>query len=325
MLKYLFILLLVAGSTQVNAQCACCAGAASGSAFGDINNGMLTLERHQFGAELYSDYRIMNTEHAVEEENASTSTHTHTHEHPHTGTENAEEETLLENMLITSAGIRYGVTGNFMLSAQIPYTILYTANGNDDGLGDLVMTGTYSVIKKSFINLAVIGGVELPTGIQKASSFDNTTVVLGSGSWDPMAGLALSKRWNKVLFNATGLYKFTTNGFEGNNYGDLSVQNVSLTYMISDAACYSADSLPGKSFGITAGVGYYGEWLETIIEEDVRDMNSGYYLGYATANVKFSFRTWSMPMTFSLPVIQNLNGNQNNAGNRYRIGLVKTF
>lgn len=315
MKKYLLVCLLAAFKMQVYGQCACCAGAASGSAFGDINNGMLTLERHQLGAEFYSDYRVINPHHDAGQ----------VHEHAAGTAAEEEEETLLNNMWVNSAGIRYGVSSNFMVSAQLPFTALYTEKGSDYGFGDLMMTGTYSVLKRANMNLALIGGIELPTGEQKASAFDNTIIVLGSGSWDPMAGLALSKRWNKILLNANGMYKFTTAGYAQTNYGDLSVQNISFTYMISDASCYSADSLPGKTFGLTAGAGYYGEWMESIVEEGVKDVNSGYYLGYATASMKLSFKKWSMPFTFSLPVIQHMNGDQHDAGNRYRLGLVKTF
>jgi hypothetical protein len=69
-------------------------------------------------------------------------------------------------------------------------------------------------------------GIELPTGIRKNSNFDNTTVIVGSGSYDPMLGIALSKSWTKLTLQGNAVYKNTTTGFANNYYGSLATQNV---------------------------------------------------------------------------------------------------
>src|SRR6476620_3882028 len=142
-------------STYGFSQCACCAGAGTGAANGDYNNGILTLNKKQLVLETYSDYRKIN-------QNLP----------PVTG--GTEEETPLASMLIQSFGIRYGVTKAITVSALVPFVFLHTETGNDNGLGDLDLLGTFSVISRNNFSLALQAGIELPTGTQKDSNFDNT-------------------------------------------------------------------------------------------------------------------------------------------------------
>ncbi|WP_333599990.1 transporter [Flavobacterium sp.] len=306
-------------------QCACCAGAGTGSSNGDYNNGILTLPKNKWVAETYADYRTINQSNTVATAKAD------------------EEETPLKNMLITSFGVRYGLTNTITISALIPYVFLHTDTGNDSGLGDLVVMSTFNVLNKNNFSLALQAGLELPTGTQKSSAFDNTTVVVGSGSYDPMVGIIVAKRWDKYTLQANGLYKQTTKGFHDNYYGSIAIQNVTLNYRILGAKTSCAlmpteetdkptESTPDATTKTTSANlswsvfgGYYGEWLDNIKEEDVVDDNSGYYLGYATLGTTLSYKTWSFPLTASLPIIQNMNGDQNNGGFRIRLGIIKSF
>jgi hypothetical protein len=300
--------------TNGYSQCACCAGAGAGSSNGDYNNGILTLPKNKWVVETYTDYRTINQSNALATEAEE------------------EEETPLKNMLIQTAGVRYGITNNITFSALVPYVFLHTATGNDSGFGDLVLLSTFNVVNKNNYSLALQAGLEFPTGTQKNSAFDNTTVVVGSGSYDPMAGIIFAKRWNKYTLQANALYKHTTKGFHDNYYGSIAIQNISLNYRIlgSNASC---DVKAVKETAITTTTnlswavfgGYYGEWLDNIKEEDVVDENSGYYLGYATLGNAISYKTWSFPLTLSLPVIQNMNGDQNEGGFRIRLGIIKTL
>ena len=52
----IFIALALFTTTLSYGQCACCAGAGTGSSNGDYNNGILTLEKKQWTIEGYADY-----------------------------------------------------------------------------------------------------------------------------------------------------------------------------------------------------------------------------------------------------------------------------
>jgi len=311
--------------TRGYSQCACCAGAGIGSSNGDYNNGILTLPKNNWVAETYADYRTVNGG------------------SPSASAKAPEEEALLKSMWIQSVGLRYGLTDKITLSALLPYVSLYTDTGNDGGLGDLILMGTFSIFNKSNFTIGLQAGVELPTGIQKSGTFDNETVVVGSGSYDPMAGIIIAKRWDKFSLQANGLYKHTTNGFQGNYYGSIAVQNISLNYRIlgensscatmpmeetnSDNSTKTTDKTTTTESKLSWAVfgGYYGEWLDKLKEDGIIDHNSGYYLGYATLGTNLTYATWSFPLTASLPVIQNMNGDQNSGGFRIRLGIIKSF
>jgi hypothetical protein len=48
-------------------------------------------------------------------------------------------------MFISSIGLRYGITNKLTVSALLPYVSLYTNNGSDNGVGDLILMGTCNV------------------------------------------------------------------------------------------------------------------------------------------------------------------------------------
>jgi hypothetical protein len=307
-MKKIILLFVVALCTtvQVYSQCACCAAAGASASSNDYNNGIFTLPKNQWVLETYGDYRTIKNGNAPE-----------------------EDEKLLENMFIGSLGVRYGLTNKITISALVPYVFLHTNSGNDNGLGDLDLVGTFNIYAKNSFNFAIQAGIELPTGIQKDSNFDNTTVIVGSGSYDPMVGMLFSKHWDKMTLIGNGLYKYTTNGFQGNYYGSIAIQNLALNYKIKVGGRLSAleekDVNEISNFGWNVFGGYYGEWLDKIKEEDVVDENSGYYLGFANLGTTLSYKKWSFPLTISLPIINEMNGKQNNSGSRFRIGIIRSL
>ena len=304
--KIYFLVALALTSIQAFSQCACCAGAGIGSSNGDYNNGILTLPKKMFVAETYTDYRTIQNGNAPE-----------------------EDEKLLKSMFISSVGIRYGISKNVTISALLPYVFLYTHSGNDSGLGDLILMSTINIYSKNKFNIALEAGLEFPTGIRKNSNFDNTTVIVGSGSYDPMLGLAFSKSWNKFTFQGNGLFKLTTKGFDNNYYGNLATQNLSLSYKIKQGNNFcSIDNSTKKeqsNLGISIFSGYYGEWLDKLKEDTIVDQNSGHYLGFAILGANTTYKKWAFPLTISLPFINKMNGIQNDAGFRIRLGIIKSF
>ena len=308
---YIYLLAILASCflliNKSYSQCACCAGAGIGSSNGDYNNGVLTLDKNKWVVEAYGDYRTIND-----------------------GPAPQDEEKILKDMFIASFGVRYGVSKTLTISALTPYVFLHTMAGNDNGLGDLDLMATLKLYNKNDFNIAVQAGMELPTGVKDSiSKFENVPLVVGSGSYDPMIGIVVSKSLNKFIIQGSGLYKHTTNGFGKNYYGSLSVQNVTFTYKFKTMSnTCKTDSLQNNNsgkYGLSLFAGYYGEWLDKLKEDDVVDENSGHYSGFATIGTNLSVRNFSFPITLSLPVIANMNGLQNPPGYRIRIGLIRTF
>lgn len=312
-MKTHFTLLLILGTQICFAQCACCAGASIGSSNGDNSNAAVTLNKRQWMIEGYGDYRTF----------ASGAMH---HESPES-VEIVEEETPLKHLTIGSFGLRYGVSDRITLSAAVPYVLVGTAEGNASGLGDLITLMTVKAFSRNNFNVGIMAGVELPVGQQKNSTFDETTVVVGSGSYDPMAGITIAKGWEKLTVKANALGKYTTNGFEDANYGNLLVQNMTVGYQLKGVNALCTPDSAQKKSGLYWNVfgGYYGEWLGQIEEDGEKDPNTGYYLGFASIGTSIGIRGWNLPLTFLVPLYQQLNGEQNKSLFRFRIGVTKTF
>ncbi|MBS1527228.1 MAG: hypothetical protein JST19_16365, partial [Bacteroidetes bacterium] len=192
-------------------QCACCAGAASSS--GAFNNGIFTLPQKQFVLESYADFRTIRDGNNI--------------------VPLGNSEAPLKNMLIASVGVRYGLSDKITVSALLPYAFLHTDYGNDRGLGDAMFLGTFELFDHGSTRVALQAGIELPTGVQKSSNFDNTTVVVGSGSYDPAGGVLAARRWGKFSLQGNLFYKHTTKGFEGNYYSSVFIQNLTLSYRLA--------------------------------------------------------------------------------------------
>ena len=83
----------------------------------------------------------------------------------------------------------YGVTPNLSLTVEVPQVLRrHTEEGTRSGLGDVLVRGKLQVWKRDRLNasekLSLILGLKLPTGS------DHGRVPLGTGSFDPVFGIA---------------------------------------------------------------------------------------------------------------------------------------
>jgi hypothetical protein len=290
--------------TTTYSQCACCSAATVGTSYSMFSGAGLKAERKNFLIDFSVDYRSFQ-EGEIHDGGGE------------------EEETPLKSMTITTLGGRYGISDRLSISLQLPVVFLKTYLGGENGVGDAVLLTQYNIVKKEKFSFTLNGGVELPTGQQKESSFDNTTVVIGSGSFDPIIGFSAVKHGIRGALQLNGLFRKTTDNSEDANYGDLTSHSLIYTYLLNDTFEHASTLEKNVTVGIAAG--YYGEWLEHLEEDGVADENSGYYLGFAAVTASVRVRKWEFPLTISQPVIQNLNGDQSNVNVRIRFGITHRF
>jgi hypothetical protein len=130
--------------------------------------------------------------------------------------------------------------------------VFYTERGSEFGVGDLALIGRFTVLDVSHmkygIAINVLGGVKLPTGdssrlmdeVEQALIFEarlppgtphdplghsrsfvhQHDLALGSGSFDGIAGLTLSSRWQRWYFNSQFQYYWRTEGESSYQYGN---------------------------------------------------------------------------------------------------------
>ena len=101
------------------------------------------------------------------------------------------------------AGANYGLRNDLTIGALFPYVDRTVESSvgdvSADGPGDLTLFGKYRLFRfvgeRSSDNLAILAGLELPTGSTDESDAGvtlPTSLQPGSGSWDPFLGGALT-------------------------------------------------------------------------------------------------------------------------------------
>ena len=102
-----------------------------------------------------------------------------------------------------------------------------TNRGGTEGVGDLTALGYWRFLNNQATDTqaALLFGVKAPTGRTKVydrqGALFETEFQPGSGSWDPLAGLALTQRLGAAWsFSANVLYAFAGQGAQHTDLGD---------------------------------------------------------------------------------------------------------
>ncbi|MBI5857587.1 MAG: hypothetical protein HZB42_08035 [Sphingobacteriales bacterium] len=324
------LLLILAGIVAVNSFSQCsCGSSSSGLAYGESGSPSLTLKKNKWLFDGYSEYRSFRTHH-------------HDIKNGNITNSDTIPENELRNARIALLGIRYGLTNNITLSLQQPYLWLNGSLQRADGLGDLLLISTIKLFGKNNFTGAFIAGVKFPTG--KKSVLDNeTNSVIGSGSYDPVGGIVLVKSFPKSFIRLNTLYKYGTAGFDKTKFGNFFSHNISFGYQLKgkEESCstplggnaQSTDTILSAkkinhvkeniSWNVTAGIS--GEWSSGQTKDHEIIQNTGGYSLFLQTGATPGFKEWLIPITFSIPLIQKLNGEQHQTNFRIKIGIIKSI
>lgn len=144
----------------------------------------------------------------------------------------------------------FGVTDDVTVAVRLPHiyqddirepheedgVIEVENEGDASGLGDILFMSIIRLIGSADdpIQLAAIVGLEIPSGRDSDLTRDGNVFELehqpGSGSWDPLVGLALSTKLNRFSFHTSGTYFFITDGSQDTNLGDIASYNAALVF-----------------------------------------------------------------------------------------------
>jgi hypothetical protein len=231
-----------------------------------------------------------------------------------------DDPTALNRNLNVTGGISvlaYGITGDLAVFGVLPYLNkrldVTTPGGrvtrDTNGIGDMRLFARYTAYKKNMpgksFRIAPFAGVEVPTGNDNAS--DSLGVLpaplqLGSGSWDPFAGLAITYQTLDYEIDLSASYKANTaaNGFE---FGDEARLDASLQYRLWPRQL--GGGVPGFLYGVLESNLIYQDNNKIA---GVRDVNSGGTTLYIAPGLQYVTRRWVLEAVVQLPTIQNLNG-----------------
>lgn len=243
-----------------------------------------------------------------------------------------------------SAG--YGLTDDLSLLVTLPYVykfdIASTVNGtrlhqgNAVGLGDLTLMAQYRFLRDrgDKFDAALYAGVKMPTGEtnekDRFGEFIITDDQAGTGSWDPILGLAVSKEFDKFSLHASGMYKIATDGKRGVDAGDVLNYGLALTHRVGPESGFVNRVLPKRLLGhdldwdlITE---VNGQWAERVRINGVPDNSHGGNLVYFTKGSRVTVDdTWVVNWASSVLLLEGLNGFQSEPEMQLTLNVSRAF
>lgn len=211
----------------------------------------------------------------------------------------------------------YGATGKLALFGVLPYLdneLKLTAGSqrvtrNASGFGDLTVFGRYTLVQRdrpgSNFRVAPFAGVKAPTGEdQKSDALGRLppSVQLGSGSWDPLAGVVMTYQTLDYQVDTQFGYQANNeaNGFEA---GDVARLDGSLQYRLWPRTL--GGGVPAFLYGvIEANLTHQGKDRVN----GSTDPNSGGTRLFLTPGIQYVTKRWIAEAAVQVPVSQDLNG-----------------
>jgi hypothetical protein len=245
----------------------------------------------------------------------------------------AEQDKKIHNinsLLNYSAGIAYGITDDMTLNLSIPYVVRRDIreseppdeiheHGDAEGIGDISLRAHRRFVRKTDMDMTLLAGMKVPTGeTTKADDHGErfeTEFQPGSGSWDPFLGIAVTKRFGKLSLDGNVLYTLVTEGSQDTDLGDKFNYNIAFAY-----GPYSGTT--SVDFIIEGN----GIWVAKQDVNGNKDDNSGGNVVYISPGVRISFgNTISAYVSYGYPVLQDMNGDQNEIDYRMVLGINAGF
>ncbi|MBJ6727989.1 hypothetical protein [Geomesophilobacter sediminis] len=254
-----------------------------------------------------------------------------------------------------SVGGAYGVTDDLTVGASLPYVLrdgiqavhfdpamqmsMRHDIGRSDGLGDLTLFGEYRLVRRLYegFELSLIGGLKAPTGATGNSSAGATIATLhqpGSGSWDPLGGIALSQQLDRLSLHATGLYVLATRGAQATNLGDRAQGTLAGAYRFGGKDNYGDCDEVYEYFYPESRQRWLGDlvlelnanWQDKETVAGRRDDSSGGVTLFLSPGGRLTYDgKYSASVSVGVPVYQDLNGSQSKTDYRVIASVAVAF
>ena len=227
--------------------------------------------------------------------------------------------------------------------------------GDSSGIGDLTLLGQYRFFNNRATKLeaAALFGVKAPTGkTDETDAFGGrfeTEFQPGTGSWDGLLGLAVTKRSGPWSFDANVLYILATKGAQGTDLGDRFQYNIAASYRVIGAsqgpsylgalgepmyhggpkakahkhAHTEAPAPRGPALDLVLELN--GEWHAKEVTDGVKEPNSGGNVVYLSPGLRWSQDKWSSHVSVGVPVVNEVNGVQAKSDWRLLTGVSVSF
>lgn len=236
----------------------------------------------------------------------------------------------MDYLLSYAAGVAYGLTDDTTLHVRIPYVIRRDIreseppdeihkHGDSEGIGDVSLHMHQRFLKNADMDMTLLAGVKMPTGQTDVKDDHGERFEAefqpGSGSWDPFLGLAATRRFGKISLDGNILYTLVTEGSQDTDLGDKFNYNVAVSYAAYSGTASIDVTLEGN-----------GIWVDKQEASGVKDDNSGGNTIYLSPGARVSIgKTFGAYISYGIPVLQDLNGDQNKLDYRAVVGINAGF
>jgi hypothetical protein len=279
-------------------------------------------------------------------------------------------------------GASLGITNDVMISIRLPYVtrtdireghhehhhgggVSNTVDfrGDSAGLGDMTMLGQARFFNNagSGTEAALLLGVRLPTGRtdvrdRQGVRFE-TEFQPGSGSADPLLGLAFTQRVGAWSFDSNVLYAFAGEGAQQTDLGDRFHYNAAVAYRLIGSALAPAVTTalvhartvprghkhdrshghrhshshdhaaapPPPQWIVDLALELNGEWHDEQVIAGLVDPNSGGNTVYLSPGLRVGYGNVSGFASLGVPVVNHMNGLQSKPDYRVVAGVAATF
>ncbi len=254
-----------------------------------------------------------------------------------------------ERSVFFSAG--YGFTDDLSLGFHIPYisrrgireghleagTPEVHVHGDSEGIGDLTLLGTwrFSRQERAGADVALLFGLKLPTGStdekDRGGERFATEFQPGSGSWDPLIGVAASRKWRAASLDGSLLYTVATKGAQDTDLGDMLHFGAALSRRLVPGHSHTDESraVGGPEHGRRHShmswdfiLEATGDWKGKQTVRGIKDENSGGTMILISPGVRMNYYDkWSVYLSAGVPILQDWNGTQHDASYRVLLGF----
>lgn len=254
----------------------------------------------------------------------------------------------VDYLLTPSVSAGYGITDDLTIGLRLPYVlrtgirsghdeggeVVIDTHGDSDGVGDLTVLGQYRFLNSQPINVegAMLVGLKVPTGATGVKDRNGvpfeTEHQPGSGSWEPLFGMAVSKRVGLISFDANLLFTFAGRGAQRTNLGDRLHYNLAASYRLGNEKSHhhSHETAEHQHLVWDLILEVNGEWQGKQEISNAVDENSGGSLVYLSPGVRLcGDNGWAATLSVGIPIIEELNGVQHETDVRAVFGLSKGF
>ena len=211
---------------------------------------------------------------------------------------------------------------NFTNNIKTTFAGFTIDEGNSIGFGDLTLLGKYRFLnnEKHKLHASFLAGIKMPTGeTNETNEFGfklGADDQPGTGSWDPLLGLALSKRFDRFSVDTSTLYRLSTKGSQDTIVGDVVNFNLGTSYHVNKINPRLFErifprKILGRDLDWNLVLELNGIWTEKVEFRGLKDNSHGGLTVFLSPGLRMSIdKKWISNLSIGFPVIEDLNGDQ---------------